>query len=75
MIKEVVMFTVICDNCGRDSNAGQEFSCWGEREHAEDLALDSFFIKEGENHYCPDCFSYDEEDNLILKTIDKKIKS
>jgi len=27
MIKEVTMYTVICDGCGKDVNEGQEYSC------------------------------------------------
>lgn len=71
MIKEVQMFTVICDNCGIDVNEGAEYSCWSDKTYAEDSAMESDWIKEGDKHYCFDCFSYDDDDNLILKTIPK----
>lgn len=41
MIKEVKMFTVICDNCGVDVNKGQEYTCWNDEAYAEDIAIES----------------------------------
>lgn len=67
MIKQVEMFTVICDNCGKDCNKDTEYSCWNSRLSAEDVAIDSDWIKEKNNHYCSDCYWYDDNDNLILK--------
>jgi hypothetical protein len=66
MIKEVTMFTVVCDNCGVDVNEGQEYSCWNDKGFAEDMAMDADWIKEDDKHYCPKCFSYDDEDNLVI---------
>lgn len=71
MIKEVKMFTVVCDNCGKDSNDGTEYSCWTDADQAEEMAISSEWIKEADKHYCPDCFSYDEDDNLIIDPIKK----
>jgi hypothetical protein len=28
MIKEVKMFTMVCDSCGKDVNEDTEYSCW-----------------------------------------------
>lgn len=111
MIKEIKMFTVICDNCGKDSNEGTEYAGWADTEQAEVVADSSDFLKvEGSEpiyevkqyrhgmlpewietnfsyyctchvanrrkvdkpiikHYCPECVSYDDEDNLILKNV------
>ena len=66
MIKELTMYTVVCDNCGADSNEGGEYSCWTEKSVAEDMAMDSDWIKEGSNHYCPDCYTYDDNDKLVI---------
>ena len=68
MIKEVKMYTVICDNCGIDVNESEEISCWGDEGYAEDCAMEADWIQEDGNHYCPDCFEYDDEDNLVIKT-------
>ena len=69
MIKEVTMYTVICDNCGEDIASDQEYSCWSDSSYAELNAMESDWITEGSKHYCHDCFSYDDDDNLQLKKI------
>jgi hypothetical protein len=45
MVKEVTMYTVICDNCGKDSNGGSEISGWDNKDYAIDVAMDSDFIE------------------------------
>lgn len=71
MLKEVKMFTVICDNCGADSNKGSEYSCWGDSSNAEDIAADSDWHFESDKHYCPNCFSFDDNDKLVIDPIRK----
>jgi hypothetical protein len=66
MIKEVKMYTVICDNCGKDSNDGTEYSCWSEQSIAWDSAMDADWIEDNGMNYCPDCFTYGDEDELII---------
>lgn len=68
MIKEVQMFTVICDECGKDANEGSEYSCWSDKSWAEESAMESCWKKDGEKHYCDNCWYYDDYDNLIFKT-------
>lgn len=60
------MYTVVCDNCGVDVNEGQEYSCWNDKGYAQEIAMESEWIKEGGEHYCPKCYTYDDEDNLII---------
>ena len=67
MIQKVTMYTVICDNCGKDSNADSDFSCWNDMGWAQEEALESDWIKEEDKHYCPDCYEYDDDDNLVIK--------
>lgn len=67
MIKSIEMYTVICDGCGKDSNGDGEISAWGCKLYASDVAMEANYITEGEEHYCPDCYKYDEDDNLIIK--------
>jgi hypothetical protein len=66
MIVKVDMYTVKCDNCGITSGENSDYSCWCDAEYAEEDATESDWINEGEKHYCPDCYSYDDEDNLVL---------
>ncbi len=41
MVKEVTMFTVVCDNCGKDVNKDAEYSAWNEKTFAEDIAMEA----------------------------------
>jgi hypothetical protein len=36
------------------------------RIYAEDVAMEADWIREGDEHYCTDCFEYDDDDNLII---------
>lgn len=68
MIKEKTMFTVICDRCGKDALEESEFSCWNDNNAAIDDAVDNHdYLHEGDKHYCPDCYGYDEDGEVILK--------
>lgn len=66
MIQKVEMFTVVCDNCQKDAGANADYSCWNDDDYAQDVALESGWIKEDDKHYCPDCYSYDDNDELVL---------
>ena len=68
MIKPVEMFTIVCDNCGKDVNHGSEYSCWNDKNHLRDIACDSDWQIVDDKHYCPNCFEFDYDDNLIIKT-------
>lgn len=69
MIKEVIVFTVVCDNCGKDSSDGCEHLGWDDENYALDCAMNADFIENNHSHYCPDCASYDDDDNFIIKQI------
>ena len=67
MIKKVEMYTVVCDGCGRDVGNDQEYSCWNDESSAEENAMNSGWVEHNDEHYCPDCYEYDDNDELILK--------
>lgn len=67
MLKEVKMFTIVCDNCGTDSAENADYSCWNDSDGANQAAEDAGFIKHDGKDICPDCFDYDEEENIIIK--------
>lgn len=67
MIKEEKMFTIICDGCGRDVCEGTEFSAWNDAGYVQDEAKEENWINEDDKHYCPDCYEYDDDDNLFVK--------
>ncbi len=66
MVKEVKMYTIVCDGCGCDVNEDSGYSCWSDVEHNEEIANDSDWMKVGDKHYCNDCFEYDDNDELVL---------
>lgn len=68
MIKEVKMYTITCDNCGKDVNEGSEFSCWNDTSYVEDIRMEARWEKVEKKHYCVDCHYYDDNDELIIDT-------
>lgn len=65
-IEKVEMFTVVCDNCKESADEGTDYSCWNDENGAKDVAMEAGFIKENGNDYCPKCYSYNDEDELII---------
>lgn len=74
MIKEVTLYTIICDNCGKDCNKDTEYCAYNDSQYAEDVAIDSDWYKtEDGKHICNDCFQgFDDDDNVIIKQINKE---
>jgi len=68
MIQEVTMYTVICDNCQKDSCQGTEYAAWCDKSVALDIASDADFVIQGDKHYCSECYYYDDDNNLQLKS-------
>lgn len=69
MIKTVEMYTVLCDNCGKDFCDGEEFGAWSEPDFVTDSAEESGWHFEDDKHYCPECFSWDDNDEFVLNGI------
>lgn len=73
MILKVDMYTVQCDNCKCTSgDYPSEYSAWNDKNGAEEEAMESGWTREEDNHYCPECYEYDDEDNLVVKKERKK---
>lgn len=65
MIVTRQMSNIKCDCCGQL----YDDECWVDVEDAHTLlneALGNYWIKHNGKHYCPDCYSYDDEDNLVI---------
>jgi len=67
-IKETLE-TVQCDNCKttyQDDNSGYAF--WLDRNDAWECANEDGWTKEDNNHYCPKCHHYNDDDELIINS-------
>lgn len=67
MLKEVKMYTIVCDGCGKDVNENTDYSCWNDENANEDIREEAGWEKVDDKHYCTKCFDYDDNDELILK--------
>lgn len=67
-IQKVEMFTVVCDNCKKSADSGTDYYCWSDESTAKDVAIEAGFINEEGFDYCPDCYEYDDDDNLTIKS-------
>jgi len=65
-IEKVEMFTIICDHCQLNIGMNEEYSCWSDDSYAEENAMESDWLKQGDKHYCPDCYGYDDNDDMEL---------
>ena len=69
MYLKLEMFTVKCDNCGETSGDNADYSCWNDEQTALNEAQECGWTQEDDKHYCPNCYHYDDDDNLILKSV------
>lgn len=67
MIEKVEMYTITCDYCKKDLCEKSEYSAYNSKEWVEEIAMESDWIRQNDEHYCSDCYEYDDEDNLIIK--------
>ena len=63
------MYTVICDNCGKDAGENSEYSCWSDCELAKEQAMEGEWIEKDDFDYCPNCYELDETDEYVIKTL------
>jgi len=70
MILRLDYYTVVCDNCGKQYCDEQNgYSAWNYEHAAMEYASEEGWLKEDDKHYCPDCYEYDDNDNLIIKPV------
>ena len=68
MLKEVKMFTIICDGCGKDVNDDTDYSAWNDESYVYDIRQEADWEKVDDKHYCTDCYEYDDDDEIIIKS-------
>lgn len=77
MIIKIEMLGCQCDNCGEqwiDENNG--FAAFADEFGIKDSVGDddqwhTEFNYPNDKHYCKECWSFDSEDNLIIRKIEK----
>ncbi len=66
MIIKEIFYAVECDVCEAyaESHDGPVF--WSTQDTTEENAMECEWHKEGDCHYCPDCHSFNDKDELII---------
>lgn len=70
MKQEVKSIMIICDSCGEHYHDGNDHCCYIDDPNGEQIeqeALEDCWIRLGDKHYCPECFTIDDEDNIRTK--------
>lgn len=57
------MYSVVCDRCGKTFGEDDGIIAWTDICSAREQAMESEWVEIGDNHYCPDCYEYDDELN------------
>lgn len=68
MIKQVNMYSVICDRCGKTFETDGCIA-WTDKQSAIYYALASEWKEIGDKHYCPDCYTRLDGKNVIFKEV------
>ena len=61
MIREVTMYQVVCDRCGRSCAETGGIMAWANQDSARIAAWKSGWLLVDHETYCHDCVEYDEE--------------
>ena len=75
MKTNVEMFTVTCDNCKKDfEDEYNGYSCYGDFNDAWENASESGWVNgdDYDTHYCPNCYSFNDNDELVIDESRKK---
>lgn len=64
MIRKQEFFNIECDSCG---SMLDDENWWDDKETTESLLHECGWKKLGDRHYCPDCWAYDDDDNIVTK--------
>ena len=67
---KVESYNIVCDCCGESFHDGNDFVCFSDDPDGgliRDEALTANWLEIGDKHYCPDCYSIDDDDNIVTK--------
>jgi len=72
MIYSVTMYSGKCDNCGEEwADEHNGYCAFTDASSMKENMMESEWLHEGDKDYCPKCYSYDDDDKLILKSQDR----
>lgn len=66
MVKKVECEMIICDNCKAQFEDASGFSVFADSHHTDPADYD--WHVDDDKHYCPDCHSIDDDDNVFIIT-------
>jgi hypothetical protein len=70
MIQTKKIYTIICDNCNSDFSQEDEYiNQYEDQELMQEIALDEEWIEIDKKHYCPQCYTIDEYDDIQIKLL------
>ena len=70
MIEPITMYRCICDNC--KTQWGDDVIAYADPVITWDAAQDSGWIEHEGKHYCGGCWTYDDNDNIVINQQEKK---
>ncbi|MDR1884279.1 MAG: hypothetical protein LBR26_16085 [Prevotella sp.] len=71
-IEKIQVYICRCDNCGEEYDNGDYVPMAADETGIRGLVGDSDWVEEGGKYYCPQCYSIDDNDKLIIDG-DRKI--
>lgn len=66
MIKETIIYTTVCNKCGKVHGEDSEYCGWNDKAYALEQAIDDNWVVFDDVHYCPDCYKYNEVTNEYI---------
>lgn len=68
MIYTEKFYLAKCDNCGQQAEFWDGVIALNDIQNVKDcLAYSDWYVTVGGHVYCPDCYDFDDNDNLIIK--------
>lgn len=67
---KVESFKIVCDCCGDTFHNGNDFVCFVDDFDGSMIRIEaesSGWISIDDKHYCPDCFTIDDENRIVTK--------
>lgn len=72
MIYPIQMYTCKCDGCGDAWDNGDCVCAYADEEHVRySIQESNWHITDDKKTYCPDCYTIDDNDNIVFKTNEK----